>query len=545
MSEIVEWMQQDNTGVPVRCQKIFLTTIPCAFTGYDVVEWLCEKLNIEDSAEAMHLASLLCQYGYLFPVTDTKSLQVRDDGSLYRFQTPAFWPSYNSKPDDVYYAIYLTKRMMRNKQKHGLEDFELIEHARLQKTLCDKWDFIRMQAEEQVKLLKECKKADKVVRDSQERAFWRVRKPGPSQLNAFEEDKKKLAATRPKRKSADFLQREIAFLLKSIDRSRAKCSHSFESLQHHCHQYAEHDPFLTSPQPSNPWISDDSTLWNIDDPNAAVYTEKRMKRWAFSFDELLRDPAGIQEFENYLKKEYSSENIRFWKECEKLRFLPLSKVEKRGEEIFYEFLAKHASSEVNIDGRTMENTRQALKKADRFTFREAQEHIYLLMKKDSYVRFIRGDDYQTLLANAVCPSSRKKFFSFVSTVTAANKKQKTPNLSPSAKRRGSATGLEGKAGNGGLSQHSFSTGNLRELDDRSTKSSPNGSSTDLKDEKEIRRKFSAKSLKQKLDDLVSPKEQKLSVPKNSRGPIVNSNQANDSCGVETIAVPNVVAPWDD
>lgn len=76
----------------------------------------------------MHLASLLCQYGYLFPVTDTKSLQVRDDGSLYRFQvslggfakntdefinlvilfffqTPAFWPSYNTKPDDVYYGI--------------------------------------------------------------------------------------------------------------------------------------------------------------------------------------------------------------------------------------------------------------------------------------------------------------------------------------------------------------------------------------------------------------------------------------------------------
>lgn len=32
----------------------------------------------------------------------------------------------------------------------------------------------------------------------------------PSQLNAFEEDKKKLAATRPKRKSADFLQREVS-----------------------------------------------------------------------------------------------------------------------------------------------------------------------------------------------------------------------------------------------------------------------------------------------------------------------------------------------
>lgn len=26
-------------------------------------------------------------------------------------------------------------------------------------------------------------------------------------------------------------------------------------------QFAEYDPFLSSPLPSNPWISDDSTLW--------------------------------------------------------------------------------------------------------------------------------------------------------------------------------------------------------------------------------------------------------------------------------------------
>ena len=27
--------------------------------------------------------------------------------------------------------------------------------------------------------------------------------------------------------------------------------------------YKEHDPFLCPPQPSNPWISDDATIWML------------------------------------------------------------------------------------------------------------------------------------------------------------------------------------------------------------------------------------------------------------------------------------------
>ena len=55
-------------------------------SGTDLVEWLMDKLCIEDVSEAIHLASLLCQYGYTFPVTDSKTLNVKDDGTLYRFQ---------------------------------------------------------------------------------------------------------------------------------------------------------------------------------------------------------------------------------------------------------------------------------------------------------------------------------------------------------------------------------------------------------------------------------------------------------------------------
>lgn len=36
--------------------------------------------------EAVHLGNQLCQYGYFFPVSDSKNLVVKDDSSLYRFQ---------------------------------------------------------------------------------------------------------------------------------------------------------------------------------------------------------------------------------------------------------------------------------------------------------------------------------------------------------------------------------------------------------------------------------------------------------------------------
>ena len=41
-------------------------------------------------------------------------------------QTPYYWPSQHHTPDNIEYAIYLDKRSQRNRQKHGLEDYELV-----------------------------------------------------------------------------------------------------------------------------------------------------------------------------------------------------------------------------------------------------------------------------------------------------------------------------------------------------------------------------------------------------------------------------------
>jgi regulator of G-protein signaling len=51
MERIVKAMQHPTAGVPVRSQKLFLTTVPNAFTGNDVSEWIAQKLNVKDSGK--------------------------------------------------------------------------------------------------------------------------------------------------------------------------------------------------------------------------------------------------------------------------------------------------------------------------------------------------------------------------------------------------------------------------------------------------------------------------------------------------------------
>ncbi|KAL7293585.1 hypothetical protein TKK_0013022, partial [Trichogramma kaykai] len=186
MEGLVREMQDPENGVPVRSQKLFLTSIPSAFMGYDLIEWLMDRLNIEESVEAVHIANQLCQYGYFFPVNDSRTLTVKDDSSLYRFQTPYYWPWQHKTPDNVEYAIYLAKRTLRNKQRHGLEEYELEALSTLKNNLQKKWELIQLQADEQVRLSKDRKKGDKIVSDSQERAFWRVYRPPPGCTSSLE-----------------------------------------------------------------------------------------------------------------------------------------------------------------------------------------------------------------------------------------------------------------------------------------------------------------------------------------------------------------------
>lgn len=74
--------------------------------------------------------------------------------------------------------------------------------------------------------------------------------------------------------------------------------------------------------------------------NAKDISSRRIKRWGFSINELLKDPIGRDFFWKFLDKEYSSENLRFYEACIQLRFHTAQKdVLNRVKEIYNEFLS--------------------------------------------------------------------------------------------------------------------------------------------------------------------------------------------------------------
>jgi hypothetical protein len=60
-------------------------------------------------AEALHLASLLCYYGYFFHVTTNGAVQIKEDNELFRFQAPYFWVSTNWTTGNTEYGSWKNK----------------------------------------------------------------------------------------------------------------------------------------------------------------------------------------------------------------------------------------------------------------------------------------------------------------------------------------------------------------------------------------------------------------------------------------------------
>ncbi|XP_063563377.1 regulator of G-protein signaling 7 isoform X4 [Gorilla gorilla gorilla] len=392
MEDVIARMQDEKNGIPIRTVKSFLSKIPSVFSGSDIVQWLIKNLTIEDP------------------------------------------------------AVYLCKRTMQNKARLELADYEAESLARLQRAFARKWEFIFMQAEAQAKVDKKRDKIERKILDSQERAFWDVHRPVPGCVNTTEVDIKKSSRMRNPHKTRksvyglqndirshspthtptpetkppteDELQQQIKYWQIQLDRHRLKMSKVADSLLSYTEQYLEYDPFLLPPDPSNPWLSDDTTFWELEASKEP--SQQRVKRWGFGMDEALKDPVGREQFLKFLESEFSSENLRFWLAVEDLKKRPIKEVPSRVQEIWQEFLAPGAPSAINLDSKSYDKTTQNVKEPGRYTFEDAQEHIYKLMKSDSYPRFIRSSAYQELL------QAKKKCLSIVSAAYKALK-----NIHPS------------------------------------------------------------------------------------------------------------------
>lgn len=153
---------------------------------------------------------------------------------------------------------------------------------------------------------------------------------------------------------------------------------------------------------------------------------------------------GLATFRNFLKSEYSDENIEFWLTCEdykkiKSSFRMSSKAKKIYEQfikaespkevspsqkplhtgtlflsqLYVHFLKSEspysypcASFQINIDYHTREQIKRNVKTPTMHCFDDAQKIVYGLMERDSYPRFLRSDIYRTLLENLAADATK-------------------------------------------------------------------------------------------------------------------------------------------
>uniref|UniRef100_A0A3B3DTS7 Regulator of G protein signaling 6 n=1 Tax=Oryzias melastigma TaxID=30732 RepID=A0A3B3DTS7_ORYME len=395
IEDIITRIQDEKAGgVAIRTVKSFLSKIPSVVSGADIVQWLIKNLSIEDPAEAIHLGSLIAAHGYIFPISD-HVLTLKDDGTLYRFQSPYFWPSNCWEPENTDYAIYLCKRTMQNKARLELADYEAENLARLQRAFARKWEFIFMQAEAQSDCFPGCVNTTEM--DIRKYDVFVPKKLKISRIICTQNQLSPVhISSQPARKpTKEDVQKEITFLNIQLDRHCMKVSKVADSLMSYTEQFMEYDPLVSPVEPSNPWISDDTSFWDLEasrDPS-----QQRVKKWGFSLEEALKDPAGRDQFLKFLESEFSSENLRFWLAVQDLKRRPFQDVPSRAQEIWQEFLAEGAPSAINLDSHSYERTSQNLKDPGRYSYEDAQEHIFKLMKSDSYARFLRSNIYQDLL----------------------------------------------------------------------------------------------------------------------------------------------------
>ncbi|CAF96332.1 unnamed protein product [Tetraodon nigroviridis] len=124
-------------------------------------------------------------------------------------------------------------------------------------------------------------------------------------------------------------------------------------------------------------------------------------QWSDSFEELLSHSDGVEVFSQFLRKEFSEENIEFWLACEEYKTIDSeTKLLSKAKYIYTVFCEPDSPKEINIDYNTRMAIQRGVAKPTKGCFEAAQLQVYNLMKKDSYPRFLLSDTYLRLLAAA-------------------------------------------------------------------------------------------------------------------------------------------------
>ncbi|XP_066480362.1 regulator of G-protein signaling 19 isoform X1 [Tiliqua scincoides] len=144
-------------------------------------------------------------------------------------------------------------------------------------------------------------------------------------------------------------------------------------------------------------------------PNCEACTKpstEEVKGWSQSFDKLMKNPAGRNVFREFLRTEYSEENMLFWLACEELKSeCNKHAIDEKARVIYEDYISILSPKEVSLDSRVREGINRKMQEPSSHTFDDAQLQIYTLMHRDSYPRFLNSAIYRSLLQSVSRSSS--------------------------------------------------------------------------------------------------------------------------------------------
>ncbi len=128
-------------------------------------------------------------------------------------------------------------------------------------------------------------------------------------------------------------------------------------------------------------IDDDvDSLRSRSDLTNTANTTNGVSAWGSAFEKLLEDPAGLHTFAEFLKKEFSAENIYFWTSCERYRQLDDAERSREAIQIFSKHLGVGAPEPVNVDSQARTTAQEHLQKAEKDLFMQVLFILYNVFK---------------------------------------------------------------------------------------------------------------------------------------------------------------------
>ncbi|XP_051755875.1 regulator of G-protein signaling 20 [Ctenopharyngodon idella] len=134
-------------------------------------------------------------------------------------------------------------------------------------------------------------------------------------------------------------------------------------------------------------------------------TLEEVRAWGESFERLIKSAQGRAHFQQFLKTEFSEENLNFWLVCESLKKeTNKTTVEQTVKQIFEDYVSVLSPKEVSLDSRVREVINRNMQEPSSCTFDEAQQQIYMLMQRDSYPRYMNSSMYAELIQSLEEPT---------------------------------------------------------------------------------------------------------------------------------------------